>query len=80
MKFTCSRDLYRPGVRQRVFEKAVNRRANKLMEEYREKAEKMDKLLDGGDKNRVRRRLDQFGQLVVGQFNEVSEILTSCSS
>ena len=46
------------------------------MDEYRKKADNMDNLLGEGGQNRVRRRLDQFGQLmglVVGQFNEVSE-------
>ena len=74
--FTCSRDMYRPGVQQREFKKAVNRRSDKLMEEYRKKADNMDKILGEGGQNRVRRRLDQFGQLVglvVGQFNEVSD-------
>ena len=45
------------------------------MEEYRKKASKMDSLLGVEGGNRVRRKLDQFGDLVglvVGQFNEVS--------
>ena len=45
LKFTCGQDLYKPGVRQRVFKRAVDRRAGTLMEEYREKADKTDKLL-----------------------------------
>ena len=45
------------------------------MEEYRKKAENMDRLLGEEGQGRVRRRLDQFRELVgmvVGQFNEVS--------
>ena len=47
------------------------------MDEYREKADRMDRLLGREDGNgRVRRRLDQFGDLiglVFVQFNEGSE-------
>ena len=63
-------------MKQRVFWKAVNRRADKLMEEYRSKASIMHSLLREEEDNRVRRRLDQSGDmdgLVVGQFNEVSD-------
>ena len=76
LKFTCSRDMYKPGVRQRQFRKAVNRRADKLMDEYRNKANDMDNLLGEEGQGRVRRKLDQFGMLVgivVGQFNEASD-------
>ena len=62
-------------MRQRQFRKAVDRRADKLMEEYRKKAEYLDRLIGEQGQGRVRRRLDQFGDLVgivVGQFNEVS--------
>ena len=38
LKYTCGQDLYKPGVRQREFKRAVEIRAGKLMEEYREKA------------------------------------------
>ena len=75
LKFTCGRDLYKPGVRQRIFKRAVDRRAGALMDEYREKADKMDQLLGEEGQGRVRRKLDQFGDLlglVVGRFNEVS--------
>ena len=33
LKFTCGRDLYKPGVRQRIFKRAVDRRAGALMDE-----------------------------------------------
>jgi hypothetical protein len=75
LKFTSGRDLYKPGVRQRVFKRAVDRRAGNLMDEYREKADNMDQLLGEEGQGRVRRKLDQFGDLlglVVGRFNEVS--------
>ena len=45
LKFTCDRKFYKPGVRQREFRKAVNKRADGLMDEYRKKAEDMDRLL-----------------------------------
>ena len=50
LKFTCSKDCYKPGVRQRQFRKAVDRRADKLMEEYRKKAGNLDRLIgeEGG--------------------------------
>ena len=44
LKYTCSRDNYKPGVKQRIFKMAVNRRADKLMEEYRKKAVKWTEL------------------------------------
>ena len=50
------------------------------MEEYRKKAGDMDLLLGEEGQGRVRRRLDQFGQLnglVVGRFNEVSNDLNN---
>ena len=74
MKFTCSRDLYRPGVRQREFKRALDRRAGTLMDEYRQMGDGEE-----GD-GRVRRKLDQFGDLlglVVGRFNEVSNDLNN---
>ena len=80
LKFTCGRDLYRPGVRQREFKRAVDRRAGTLMEDYRGKADGMDKLLGEEGGGRVRRKLDQFGDLlglVVGRFNEVSNDLSN---
>ena len=78
LKFTCRRSYYKPGVRQRNFVRTVDKRAVKLMGEYREKADKMDRLIGEESDNgqgRVRRQLDQFGELVglvVGQFNEIS--------
>ena len=77
LKFYCGKDLYNvEGRRQRRFERAVDKRAGKLMAEYREKAEKVDRLLGEEEgRGRVRRRLDQFGPLigiVSGAFNEVS--------
>ena len=76
LKYTCGRDFYKPGVRQRQFRKAVNKRADLLMDDYRKKADNMDRLLGEEGQGRVRRRLDQFGDLVslvVGQFNEASD-------
>ena len=75
LKFTCGKDLYKPGVRQRQFRRAVEIRADRLMGEYRDKADRMDQLLGLEEGGRVRRKLDQFGDLlglVVGRFNEVS--------
>ena len=64
------------GRRQRRFTRAVDKRVGKLMGEYQEKAEKVDRLLGEEEgRGRVRRRLDQFGPLiglVSGAFNEVS--------
>ena len=79
LNFTCSRDDYKPGVRQRQFKKAVNRRADRLMEEYREKADDMDTLLWKKGQGSVRSRLDQFGMLV-GLWLGSSMIFTSCWS
>ena len=55
----------------------MDRRAGELMEEYRGKADKVDRLLGEEEegRGRVRRRLDQFGMLigiVSGLFNEAS--------
>jgi hypothetical protein len=80
LKYTCGRDLYKPGVRQREFKRAVEIRAGKLMDEYRGKADGMDQLLGEEGGGRVRRKLDQFGDLlgmVVGRFNEVSNDLNN---
>ena len=64
LKFTCGQNLYKPGVRQRQFERAVDARAGTLMGEYRSKADVMDRLLGAEEgEGRVRRRLDQFGEL-----------------
>ena len=74
LKFTCSEGHYKTGVRQREFQRAVDRRAGQLMNEYRAKAERMDELL--GQEGRIRQQLDQYGDLitiVVGKFNELSE-------
>ena len=53
-----------------------DQRAKALMGEYRAKADRMDRLLGEGDGHgRVRRRLDEFGELiglVSGVFNEAS--------
>ena len=67
-------------MRQREFKRAVEIRAGKLMQEYREKADGMDQLLGEEGGGRVRRKLDQFGDLVglvVGRFNEVSNDLSN---
>ena len=80
LKYTCGRGLYKPGVRQREFKRAVEIRAGKLMDEYRGKADGMDQLLGEEGGGRVRRKLDQFGDLlgmVVGRFNEVSNDLNN---
>ena len=45
LKFTCGQSQYKPDVRQREFRRAVDRRADDLMEEYRKKAGDMDLLL-----------------------------------
>ena len=74
LKFTCSEGHYRTGVRQREFQRAVDRRAGMLMNEYRSKADRMDQLL--GQEGRIRRQLDRYGDfitIVVGKFNELSE-------
>ena len=54
----------------------MNKRADGLMDEYRKKAEGMDRLLGEQGQGRVRRKLDQFGHLiglVIGKFNEGSD-------
>ena len=77
LKYYCGKSLYKPGVRQRTFQRAVDARAVEIREEYKETADKMDGFL--GDEvgyGRCRRRLDQFGELiclVAGSFNELSE-------
>ena len=46
------------------------------MDDYRKKADQMDRLLGEEGQGRVRRRLDEFGEilgLVIGQFGEASE-------
>ena len=77
LKYTCSEQHYRTGVRQRDFKRAVDRRAGQLMEEYRSKADRMDRMLGEEEgRGRVRRQLDTYGDLltiVVGKFLEMSE-------
>jgi hypothetical protein len=77
LKYTCSKEHYKPGVRQREFKRAVEQRAQLVVKEYQEKAETMDRLLGEEEgRGRMRRRLDQFGELVtivVGKFNELSD-------
>ena len=77
LKYTCSKVHYKPGVRQREFVHAVDKRAGELMGEYRYKAERMDRLLGEQEegRGRVRSRLDEFGDLitiVVGKYNKLS--------
>ena len=77
LKFYCGKDLYNSeGRRQRKFVRAVDKRAGQLMGEYQEKAEKVDRLMGEEEgRGKVRRRLDQFGDLiglVTGSFNEAS--------
>ena len=55
----------------------MDRRAGELMEEYKGKADKVDRLLGEEEEGRarLRRRLDQFGELirlVSGLFNKAS--------
>ena len=76
LKHTCSEEHYRTGTRQRTFQRAVDRRAGLLMGEYRGKADRMDTLLGEEGGGRVRRKLDQYGELVgivVGKYLELSE-------
>ena len=60
-----------------MFKKAVERRAEGVVKEYQGKADAMDRLLGEEEgRGRMRRRLDQFGELitvVVGKFNELSD-------
>ena len=76
LKFYCGKSLYRQGRKQRNFERAVDRRSGELMGEYRKKAETVDRLMGEEEgRGRLRRRLDQFGELigiVSGIFNEAS--------
>ena len=77
LKFTCSKGHYKSGVRQRVFKRAVEHRSVEVESEYQRKADAMDRLLGEEEgRGRMRRRLDQFGELitiVVGKFNELSD-------
>ena len=78
LKYTCSKQHYRTGVRQRDLKRAVDRRAGQLMEEYRSKADRMDRMLGEEEegRGRIRRQLDTYGDLltiVVGKFLEMSE-------
>ena len=78
LKYTCSEQHYRTGVRQRDLKRAVDRRAGQLMEEYRSKADRMDRMLGEEEegRGRIRRQLDTYGDLltiVVGKFLEMSE-------
>ena len=62
-------------MRQHNFTRAVDRKAGLLMAEYQDKADRVDALLgqEGGG-GRVRRQLDQYGELVaivVGKFLDV---------
>ena len=77
LKYYCGKTHYRLGRRQRPFRRAVDLRVEEVRKEYREKAERADRLLGEEEegRGRVRRRLDQFGQLVgivTGIFNEHS--------
>jgi hypothetical protein len=76
LKFYCGRSHYKPGVRQRTFQRAVDARAEEIRKEYTGAADLMDGHLgDEVGMGRCRRKLDQFGELisvVVGTFNEVS--------
>ena len=77
LKHTCSEKHYRTGVRQHNFTRAVDRKAGLLMAEYQDKADRVDVLLgEEGGGGRVRRQLDQYGELVtivIGKYLEMSE-------
>ena len=77
LKYVCSKAHYKPGVRQRVFVKAVEKRGQEVEQEYRDKVEAMDRMLGEEEgRGRMRRRLEQFGKLItviVGKFNELSD-------
>ena len=77
LKHTCSEKHYRTGVRQHNFTQAVDRKAGLLMAEYQDKADRVDALLgEEGGGGRVRRQLDQYGELVtivVVKYLEMSE-------
>ena len=77
LKFVCSKAQYKSEVKQRPFVRAVERRGEENVEEYRGKVEAMDRLLGEEEgRGRMRRRLDQFGNLItviVGKFNELSD-------
>lgn len=77
LKFTCDQSLYKAGVRQHSFKRAVEARAEEVQREYQRKADRMDKMLgDRPGQGRVRSRLNEFGDLipiVSGLFNEVND-------
>ena len=45
LKFYCGRGLYKAGVRQHQFQRAVEGRSIQVRKEYRDKADRMDDLL-----------------------------------
>ena len=58
-----------------MFRRAVDLRVEEVRREYREKAERVDRLLGEEGRGRVRKRLEEFGEivgLVAGVFNEHS--------
>ena len=77
LKFTCGKDLYKAGVRQHTFKRAVEARAEEVVREYRRKADRMDELLgEEPGRGRVRARLEEFGEvipIVSGLFNEAND-------
>ena len=74
LKFYCGRGLYKAGVRQHQFQRAVEGRSIQVRKEDRDKADRIDDLLgEDPGRGRVRARLDQFGEIipvVSGLFNE----------
>ena len=63
LKYYCGRGLYKVGVKQHQFKRAVEARAEEIVKDYRGKADRMDELLgEEPGRGRVRARLDEFGE------------------
>ena len=45
LKFCCGQGLYKAGVRQRIFRRGVETRAEEVIKDYKERADQMDELL-----------------------------------
>ena len=77
LNFYCGQGLYKAGVRQHNFRRAVEGRAQEIIKEYKGKADRMDELLgEEPGQGRVRARLDEFWDvipIVSGLFNEVND-------
>ena len=76
LKYYCGWGLYKVGVKQHHFKRAVEARAEEVIREYKAKADRMDELLgEQPGQGRVRARLDEFGEvipIISGLFNEVN--------